>query len=86
MVAPAFRAKLHIFLGVIAAIAVSRGAAQTPRQQPSAGRGSIVGQARGLIVGQVIDAVTGKPLRDAIVSITTDSQALAPKALRRYRS
>jgi protocatechuate 3,4-dioxygenase beta subunit len=76
MVAPAFRAKLHIFLGVLAAIAVSRAAAQTPpsRQQPSAGRGSIVGQARGLIVGQVIDAVTGKPLRDAIVSITTDSE------------
>jgi Carboxypeptidase regulatory-like domain len=67
MDAPAFRTKIQIFLGVLAtALAVSRGGAQTPRQQPVAGRG--------LIVGQVIDAVTGKPLRDAIVSITAASQ------------
>jgi hypothetical protein len=68
MEAPAFRTKLQILLGALAAaLAVSRGAAQIPRPQPAAGRG--------LIVGQVIDAVTGKPLRDAIVSITTASQS-----------
>ena len=50
-----------------AAAAVSPGAAQSSRQQlpPPAG----------LIVGQVIDAVTGKPLRDAIVSISGASPA-----------
>jgi len=51
---------------VVGALAVLPGGAQVRRQPPQTGRG--------LIVGQVVDAVTGKPLRDAIVTITGRSQ------------
>ena len=51
---------------IVGALAVLPGGAQVRRQPPQTGRG--------LIVGQVVDAVTGKPLRDAIVTITGASQ------------
>jgi hypothetical protein len=58
---------------VVGALAVVPGGAQVRRQPPPT--------ARGLIVGQVIDAVTGKPLRDAIVSITGASQVTRDELL-----
>ena len=51
---------------IVGALAVLPGGAQVRRQPLQTGRG--------LIVGQVVDAVTGKPLRDAIVTITGASQ------------
>ena len=58
---------------VVGPFAVVPGGAQVRRQPPPTGRG--------LIVGQVIDAVTGKPLRDAIVTITGASQVTRDEVL-----
>ena len=64
---------------IVGALAVLPGGAQVRRQPPQTGRG--------LIVGQVVDAVTGKPLRDAIVTITgaspvtRDEGVAAPRIL-----
>ncbi len=58
---------------IVCALAVVPGGAQVRRQPPPTGRG--------LIVGQVIDAITGKPLRDAIVTITGTSRVSRDEAL-----
>jgi carboxypeptidase family protein len=62
---------------MVGALAVVSGGAQVRRQPSPTGRG--------LIVGQVIDAVTGRPLRDAIVTITSASQVTRDESLAATR-